>query len=272
MKLNEELIEKLKNGKITVRNDGTKEHMRKVLKAAFPKDIGSVSLHLKKFGFSKEERHDGWIWIRDANDKDIKGEVISVKEFFVKETIEVPIRILRELRETGAEAQHIIDAEYPNEFGFKLDVGEWYKNQYGCLFNFNGGYDLREDPCGYGVDINKKWVESEKLGWGQDGLEKATPEEVKDALVAEAEKRGFKEGVTINNSEVYNQKTDNDILTKGYFLFNKHGLHWAENENSWWSIFKDGKWAEIIEPTITTQTETIVEIEGKKFKVTLTPQ
>jgi hypothetical protein len=81
MKTNKELIKKLANGEIAVKNDGTLEELRQVIIEAFPKDkanetfIGLLSYYFKNLKSSNE-------W---TGGKTTKFRPYSVKDFFIKE-------------------------------------------------------------------------------------------------------------------------------------------------------------------------------------------
>jgi hypothetical protein len=120
-----------------------------------------------------------------------------------------------------------------------LKVGEWYKESDSFLFCFNGKFG---NSTNYG--FNKIGVFRQELGVHRlDRYTKATETEVFKALKKEAIKRGFKEGVTVRSVKNSEYKVDNNTFK------------W-DGEYLWLSsitIFKDGKWAEIIEdkkPTI----------------------
>ena len=117
---------------------------------------------------------------------------------------------------------------FPNAFKKELEVGRWYKSiKRNFLVNYQG--DNMEN---YGFWENQGFKNNIAFGgyWKDECIE-ATPQEVETALIAEAKKRGFKEG---------------------YILFNS------------------GKWAEIIpqEKTIVPM-ENALKIIAKKMKVSL---
>jgi hypothetical protein len=142
---------------------------------------------------------------------------------------------------------------FPSVFETKLEVGKWYKNtKHDYIFCFNGIYD---DFSQYGV--NKLGVWSVELSSHERHIAfftPATPEEVETALVNEAKKRGFKEGV-------YYCFGGKKIEAKGEIRFNHQGkyndLYFERSERF---IFKDGKWAEILPQPIKM---TVAEVEAK---------
>ena len=83
-----------------------------------------------------------------------------------------------------------IEKEFPKLFKEDaLVVGKWYKSR-GCLFN----YQKQGDVYGFFTDVgwnNGGWI------WDGTSAKLATDKEVEEALIKEAKKRGFKEGVRV---------------------------------------------------------------------------
>ena len=152
-----------------------------------------------------------------------------------------------------------IEKEFPQLFETKLGVGKWYKNgdagwekSIACVFEVS-----KEDKdafSGYGFNGVGKWAEDFDFAWASYNWIPATPEEVETALVNEAKKRGFKEGV-------YYCFGGKKIEAKGEIRFNHQGkyndLYFERSERF---IFKDGKWAEILPQPIKM---TVAEVEAK---------
>ena len=83
-----------------------------------------------------------------------------------------------------------------------------------------------------------------------------TNEEVEAALITEAKKRGFKEGVKYNNAyDGLCHGVDSGVVKKLCAPYPEKGLTGGDNQ---WVMFK-GKWATIIEPKPTQMT--IVQLE-----------
>ena len=147
---------------------------------------------------------------------------------------------------------YLLKEYFPKVFGTKLEVGKWYK----CT---SKGFDKflfylsnieektnRSVECGrgYGFCSAGDWF-GNSSAFGLSDLEPATTGEVEAALIAEAKKRGFKEGVYCSfgtrgregvlSSESFEYYSKENVLSVG---FN--------------AVFQLGKWAEII-PTITKQ-------------------
>ena len=152
-----------------------------------------------------------------------------------------------------------IEAEFPKLFKKDdLVVGKWYKSDWGYKFCFNGEYDIDSDPRGYGFSQGGDFLTDNKTskrgGWGKHNLTEATDEEVEEALIKEAKKRGFKEGVTVdkaNLSDDYNPNNrlkNNNIDTNELF---SHGFLWVSSI----LIYDNGKWATIVETITKEQAE-----------------
>jgi len=141
-----------------------------------------------------------------------------------------------------------------------LEVNKWYRHETGCLVNYQGGI------YGYGFNHNMNWRDGSALtgvagayffnetNYGKNDWQEATHEEVETALIAEAKKRGFKEGVVANNVNLHKEPHNrNYCFESGYhFSYNKkeNALEWFLSTNEgYWKLFKDGKWATIIEDT-----------------------
>jgi hypothetical protein len=144
-----------------------------------------------------------------------------------------------------------IEKEFPKLFKKDdLEVGKWYNGYEDYLlfitkikqeigykkiyyYGFTSGY-VDEDYIA-NTDIEKY-------------LKPATNKEVEQALIKEAKKRGFKEGVKFNSA----------WRSGAICYFN--GMHYEAKNNSLSSgcshndcIFQSGKWAEIVKETITKE-------------------
>lgn len=79
MKLNQKLIQQLRNGEIAAENNGTLEQLREVLKAAFPKDETTVEGN-HRFYFMKHVHTNEWLCFDEIN-----LPIISVADFYQPE-------------------------------------------------------------------------------------------------------------------------------------------------------------------------------------------
>lgn len=168
-----------------------------------------------------------------------------------------------ELSKINAVIKESLNEAFPEAFKTELEVGNWYKDA-DCLgkyakFNYQGG--KRSDN--YGWNRGGEW----RNDMGNVGNENAipmTPEEVEEAFIAEAKKRGYKEGVKCAFGEgKYERKLEtNDIVWNGRLLSVKHRSGAGD------IIFHNGRWAEILpeEKTVITK-EKALKILAKKLKV-----
>lgn len=158
----------------------------------------------------------------------------------------------------------------------KLQVGKWYKsktpeNPY-ILF-----IESKEENkfTSYGISSDGNWINREASplfieNYINDGLIEATPEEVESALIKEAEKIGFKEGVKVDRSMLPSPINEPVELSIG-----KTNYRYFQNDNlldfNGYAIFHNGKWAEIVpneEETIDwSKAGQLVELKDHKPKV-----
>lgn len=114
----------------------------------------------------------------------------------------------------------------------ELEVGRWYLNGNGkTLFCYGERY---------GFNMLGGW--SSRIGKVYDDrLVEATHEEVENALIAEAKRRGVKKGVILNRTWI---NANNSIIKviEGNFKLKDNRLLADGRE-----VFVDGKWAEVIE-------------------------
>lgn len=125
----------------------------------------------------------------------------------------------------------------------------WYKSTDDCgILGFMSEVYDRNRVRFYGIDLNGKWNNND---WVREdylncSMILMTPSEVSEALIKEAKKRGFKEGV---KTECLN--VDGEVETIGEFqTFTEDGrlLFGSDSAVGWCCIMdKNGKWAEIIE-------------------------
>ena len=142
-------------------------------------------------------------------------------------------------------AKKLLQEFIPEAFETKLEVGRWYKlkdnpkilalydcfkhhRPYAYLFNENGNYEYRVEFSLF--ELPTYW-------------ELATEEEVREALINEAKKRGYKKGVKCKFGIIEDIRTieTNIFDWNGKYLFVR-----CINGNAD-IIFRSGKWAEIIE-------------------------
>ena len=143
-----------------------------------------------------------------------------------------------------------IEKECPELFKKTLEVGKWYKGNvdFDSLIYItkltNKGYYNEINYYGFTFgEYNKRCINN--LGHEQS-LVLATYQEVEEALINEAKKRGYDKGVSIK--ECLQGGDYNAKLKNGFTFSFDYGL-WSYSYTNGQNvcIFKDGKWAEIIQ-------------------------
>jgi hypothetical protein len=123
----------------------------------------------------------------------------------------------------------------------KLEVGKWYKTENGRI-TFLESF---ESCKGYGFN-HSNWHNTE-IGFtfisDPEDWNPATNKEVEDALIKEAKKRGFKDGITVIRPNEWGEVNNNVTLSGNEFNFNGNWFGTYKGRR----LFKDGVWAEIIE-------------------------
>ncbi len=145
-------------------------------------------------------------------------------------------------------AKELLKEFIPDAFENKLEVGKWYKSNKGSIcFNLEDSY--------YGFDFVGDWrdITYFKIGQDKSEWELATEEEVREALINEAKKRGFN---TIGNLKIKNTfgGISNGFLTITNDFYYDYKGNTLSLDGA--IIFNNGVWAEIIEePKETEPTE-----------------
>lgn len=136
----------------------------------------------------------------------------------------------------------------------ELEVGKWYRDSRDESNNIL--LSFKKDNLCFGFDLSNNY--GEYYLYDKSHIMPATEKEVEEALIKEAKKRGFKEGVDVKWSSLDNvwRKLHGEFIycpdLNTLFL----GTH---------SIFKDGEWAEIIEEPV-YEYQWLVEYKGREGK------
>jgi hypothetical protein len=157
-----------------------------------------------------------------------------------------------------------IEKEVPELFNPKLEKGRWYKQIHedgnmilSCFQGFGHfqyGFSARGN---WSNQIGNAWISSATCK-----VELATDKEVETALIKEAEKRGFKEGVKYEN-----WIGSNGIIKYNCWSFNSENNSLSQKNNGYGAlhyIFDNGKWAEIIENPIPKSLQKAIDKLGKE--------
>lgn len=136
-----------------------------------------------------------------------------------------------------------IEKECPELFKSKLEVGKWYKT--GNTLVFIDDIEREEYYGFFCGNWGTNWSFSK--GLNMDICKPATEEEVKEALIKEAKKRGFKKGVIIDellgeNVGSLNIENKKQLETNNFTINANLQFLYCNNL----VIFRKGKWAEII--------------------------
>ena len=120
------------------------------------------------------------------------------------------------------------------------EVGKWYKRDEDIIFvtKFDG-----KQISFYGYYLGK-WVGRDWMYLNTSVFIEATTEEVETALIEEAKRRGFKEGVIFYYCNGGSKGIIGEFVDETYFYDNQLRFKGS-------TIFENGKWAEIItEPKV----------------------
>lgn len=173
---------------------------------------------------------------------------------------------------------------FPDVFETKLEIGKWYRYN-GWLICFTG---IKNDTYkvellqGYGFDNEMRFRESGNFGSSPEYWVLANEEEVKSALIKEAERRGFKSGAKFKSTISDNGrirsvfKYYSEDIFSFYFDINKITIstkedEWDENCSNPY-IFKDGIWAEVIKTKYLTKKQaeeelTKIQNDGYEYQI-----
>ena len=155
----------------------------------------------------------------------------------------------KQIRKIAVEYDKIREM-FPEVFEKELEVGKWYISEYYLVY-YLGNY-----KCNCIELSNGEWYDNiyHSLSGHLKNYRLATEEEVREALINEAIKRGFK-----NVGELSLKLVSGTMFKKGSFGTVNNKFSYISVENRLYLdgvvIFKNGKWAEIIKEYIPTQEE-----------------
>ena len=144
-------------------------------------------------------------------------------------------------------AKELLKEFIPEAFKNELKFGKWYISERYLVY-YLGNY-----KCNCIGLRDGKWIENvyHSLSSHLKNYRLATEEEVREALIKEAKKRGYKKGVKCKFGAVEHIRT----LKTNEFKFVKNELVILDSKGFGDVIFKNGKWAEIVIEDILTQEE-----------------
>jgi len=149
-----------------------------------------------------------------------------------------------------------------------LEVG-WYREENDWLMYFDGRSFV------YGFAVGGLWIDNVSCPVLETEI-KATDKEVEEALIKEATRIGFKEGVIADTSNIDKEFRKNMRARGGEFKYSSIDNHLCIGYDTYGGghdgniIFGNGVWATIKEPTVTLEgeyTEEGLQKEIDKLKV-----
>jgi hypothetical protein len=182
------------------------------------------------------------------------AEIISYKDTY-KDTYTVSKDFILEAHESACSTWKTkIENQFPELFPkVKLEVGKWYK-RIGELLVWNGGENT------YGFCDGGGYCDNMLFTIATSAIP-STKEEVETALIAEAKRRGFKDGVKVARSGINGDLKFATLELKGFRYHEE--TNELDSANTEGYYFRNGKWAEIISEPIELSLDEI----AKKFGV-----
>ena len=150
--------------------------------------------------------------------------------------------------------------EIPKEV--KLEAGKWYKSLRAEKTLF---FMTSKDDCqfnGYGIQYDGNWTNNAFIIKDKNRLIEATDQEVESALIDEAKKRGFKEGVYFKTASF----TGNKFFITNSLKYNSEYNVISQSGAGEGQIFNNGIWAKIIEVKKMSKSEIEYEL-GYKIEI-----
>ncbi len=145
-----------------------------------------------------------------------------------------------------------IEKDFPQFFEKKaLEVGKWYHYN-GGLVCYKSTKDTGVIVGSYAFDDDGKWDSvGGYFGKRVELFKPATDQEVKDALIQESEKRGFKKGVKVmRNIDDFHYSDYNTMIIDEGYAFDCKGDFSIRSTNGYYiCLMRKGKWATIVEET-----------------------
>lgn len=161
-------------------------------------------------------------------------------------------KFIKELGDMSA-AEYIPPSEarkmFPELFEIKPEKGKWYWSDKKARINKSYLFNYQGDKS-YGFCWEKDWCNDLCTILTSD-IVPSTNKEVEEMLINEAKKRGFKNGVKIDATNIdFYQGSKNDmlIINDTKIIFEDGKLVFYNQKEGWnTGVFSKGKWATIIE-------------------------
>ena len=167
----------------------------------------------------------------------------------------------------------------PEAFKKELEIGKWYKYKLALFYVTNKISNNANYYNIFGFDVDGNWMTHNAKTYFDENYIEATPEEVEVALINEAKKRGFVEGAKFKStiSEKGQIRTVTEKRNWDFYL-SYNSLNTSTPKTEWYNfntqlqsnptIFRDGKWAQILpqEKTVVPMAKAL-KIIAKKMKV-----
>ena len=176
--------------------------------------------------------------------------------------------ITKEQLQELAKGNAKVERWFPEAFETKFEVGKWYKNKDdNHLYCVVAQTDSQYNPFqAYGFNSDGSWSKTNSRCL--TNFRPATESEVFEALKKEAVKRGFVKGAKITN--VINEYTEN--IYSGTYKNGSNSILVDTCDYGNFTIFKDGKWAEIIKEKTLSKSEAEAKLnelinDGYAYKI-----
>jgi hypothetical protein len=160
-----------------------------------------------------------------------------------------------------------IENQFPELFPkVELEIGKWYKNNdinyeksIACVVELDK--ENKREFMGYGFDCDGDFRPlADDCVWGSNSWTLATKEEVETALIAEAKRRGFEDGVIYLSPKLKIKRTFSGE-------FNYYSDNNSLSDKNSGMIFNKGVWAEIISEPIELSLEQRLERIEKHLNI-----
>lgn len=148
---------------------------------------------------------------------------------------------------------------FPEAFKKELEIGKWYKNKNLPTTIINCQVFNEREKYGYGFHLD---LYADKWGLlNYEDYTEATEDEVRNALINEAKKRGY----TSKNTKCLKSLSRGNKINENYnfgFFFNDNVLYSQPKGDGGFCLFENGIWAEIIKEEITLNFQQIADKFG----------